>query len=105
MFHILSLDARSFILKRFEMISSRSNKETLKWLKEIKWQEITEEKLTKEAGSYFGVLQTKRTKTVRTKIADYVEKEHNLRQKIKFQIMRAQKDEGPRRLEDLEFLW
>ena len=96
MFHILSLDARSFILKRFEMISSRSNKETLKWLKEIKWQEITEEKLTKEAGSYFGVLKTKRTKTVRTKIADYVEKEHNLRSKIMFQIMRAQKGEGPR---------
>ena len=69
------------------MISSRSNKETLKWLKEIKWQEITEEKLTKEAGSYFGVLKTKRTKTVRAKIADYVEKEHNLRQKTKFQIL------------------
>ena len=96
MFHILSLDARSFILKRFEMIVSRSNEETLKWLKEIKWSEMTEENLTKEAGSFFGVLKTKRTETVRAKISDYVEKHHNLRQKIKFQIMRAQKGEGSR---------
>ena len=57
---------------------------------------MTEENLTKEAGSFFGVLKTKRTETVRAKISDYVEKHHNLRQKIKFQIMRAQKGEGPR---------
>ena len=82
LFHILSLDARSFILKRFEMIVSRSNEETLKWLKEIKWSKMTEENLTKEAGSFFGVLKTKRTETVRAKISDYVEKHHNLRQKI-----------------------
>ena len=57
---------------------------------------MTEENLTKEAGSFFGVLKTKRTETVRAKISDYVEKHHNLRQKIKFQIMRAQKGEGSR---------
>ena len=77
------------------MFVSRSNKETLKWLKEIKWREISEENLTREADSFFGVLKTKRIETVKVKLADFVKKEHNLRQKIRFQIMKAQKGEGP----------
>ena len=35
-----------------------TNKETLKWLDEIKWREITPEKLTGEAASFFGALKT-----------------------------------------------
>ena len=45
------------------MFVSRSNKETLKWLKEIKWREMSEENLTREADSFFGVLKTKRIET------------------------------------------
>ena len=78
------------------MFVSRSNKETLKWLKEIKWREMSEENLTREADSFFGVLKTKRIETAKVKIADFVKKEDNMRQKIRFQIMKSQKCEGPR---------
>ena len=57
---------------------------------------MSEENLTREADSFFGFLKTKRIETVKVKLADFVKKEHNLRQKIRFQIMKAQKGEGPR---------
>ena len=78
------------------MIILRSNKETLHWLKEISWRGMTQEKLTEEADSYFGVVKTIRPETVRAKILDFMKKEDNLRQSLKFQIMRAHNGEGPR---------
>ena len=78
------------------MIILRSNKETLHWLKEISWRGMTQEKLTGEADSYFGVVKTIRPETVRAKILDFMKKEDNLRQSLKFQIMRARNGEGPR---------
>ena len=44
------------------MIISRSNKETVQWLKEISWRGMTQEKLQGEANSFFGVLKTNRPK-------------------------------------------
>ena len=89
LFYILYLDARFLEMSSIEMIISRSNKETLQWLKEISWRGMTQEKLTGEADSYFGVVKTNRPETVRAKISDFVNKEHNMRQSLKFQIMRA----------------
>ena len=56
------------------MIILRSNKETLHWLTEISWRGMTQEKLTGEADSYFGVVKTIRPETVRAKISDFMKK-------------------------------
>ena len=79
LFYILYLDARFLKMSSIEMSISRSNKETLQWLKEISWRGMTQEKLTGEADSYFGVVKTNRPETVRAKISDFVNKEHNMR--------------------------
>ena len=57
------------------MIISRSNQETLKWLRQINWQKMNGETLTDEALCFFGELQTKRPNTVKSKIAEFVKKE------------------------------
>ena len=54
---------------------------------------MTEEHLTREADSFFGVLKTKTKRKVKEKIADFVKKEDRLRESLKFQIMRAQNGE------------
>ena len=74
----------------------RSNKETLAWAKGIKWRDMTQENLTKEADSFFGVVKTTRLRTVQAKIAEFVTREHRMRQTLSFQIMRAHNGEGPR---------
>ena len=79
-FTFIYLDARFLKMSSIEMSISRSNKETLQWLKEISWRGMTQEKLTGEADSYFGVVKTNRPETVRAKISDFVNKEHNMRQ-------------------------
>ena len=71
-----------------KMIISRSNQETLKWLRQINLQKMNGETLTDEALCFFGELQTKRPNTVKSKIAEFVKKEDQFRKCVLFKIMR-----------------
>ena len=78
------------------MIITRSNQETLKWLRQIDWQK----KLT-----------VRLFQTVKSKIAEFVKKEDQFRKCVLFKIMRERGGEGPRgrsppsnfKLEDITF--
>lgn len=45
---------------------------------------------------FFGVVKTTRLQTVQSKIAEFVKREHSMRQTLSFQIMRTHNGEGPR---------
>ena len=93
------------------MIITRSNQETLKWLTQIDWQKMSGKTLTDEAMCFFGELQTKRPNTVKSKLAEFLKKEDQLRKCVLFKIMRERGGEGPRgrsppsnfKLEDITF--
>ena len=78
------------------MIITRSNQETLKWLTQIDWQKMSGKTLTDEAMCFFGELQTKRPNTVKSKLAEFLKKEDQLRKCVLFKIMRERGGEGPR---------
>ena len=78
------------------MIITRSNQETLKWLRQIDWQKMSGKTLTDEAMCFFGELQTKRPNTVKSKLAEFLKKEDQLRKCVLFKIMRERGGEGPR---------
>ena len=75
---------------------SRTNRETLEWLKQIEWKKMSHETLADEATRFFGALKTKRTKTIQTKMADFVQKEDQLRKCIFFKICKESGGEGVR---------
>ena len=77
------------------MIITRSNQETLKWLRQIDWQKMSGKTLTDEAMCFFGELQTKRPNTVKSKLAEFLKKEDQLRKCVLFKIMRERGGEGP----------
>ena len=76
------------IYPRDKMIITRSNQETLKWLTQIDWQKMSGKTLTDEAMCFFGELQTKRPNTVKSKLAEFLKKEDQLRKCVLFKIMR-----------------
>ena len=78
------------------MIITRSNQETLKWLRQIDWQKMSGKTLTDEAMCFFGELQTKRPNTVKSKLIEFLKKEDQLRKCVLFKIMRERGGEGPR---------
>ena len=84
--YIFNHDARFifFNISAIEMTLFRSNKETLAWAKGIKWRDMTQENLTKEAYSFFGVVKTTGLQTVQSKIAEFVKREHSMRQTLSF---------------------
>ena len=84
------------IYPRDKMIITRSNQETLKWLRQIDWQKMSGKTLTEEAMCFFGELQTKRPNTVKSKLAEFLKKEDQLRKCVLFKIMRERGGEGPR---------
>ena len=84
------------IYLRDKMIITRSNQETLKWLRQIDWQKMSGKTLTDEAMCFFGELQTKRPNTVKSKLAEFLKKEDQLRKCVLFKIMRERGGEGPR---------
>ena len=84
------------IYPRDKMIITRSNQETLKWLRQIDWQKMSGKTLTDEAMCFFGELQTKRPNTVKSKLAEFLKKEDQLRKCVLFKIMRERGGEGPR---------
>ena len=75
---------------------SRTNRETLEWLKQIEWKKMSHETLADEVTRFFGALKTKRTKTIQTKMADFVQKEDQLRKCIFFKICKESGGEGVR---------
>ena len=76
---------------------SRTNRETLEWLKQIEWKKMSHETLADEATCFFGALKTKRTKTIQTKMADFVQKEDQLRKCIFFQNLQRKWWRGSQR--------
>ena len=58
---------------------------------------MSHETLADEATRFFGALKTKRTKTIQTKMADFVQKEDQLRTCIFFKICKEKGGEGVRR--------
>ena len=58
-----------------KMIIQRNNKETLQFLKQIEWKKMSHTTLADEVTCFFGALKTKRSNTVKSKIADYVKKD------------------------------
>ena len=57
---------------------------------------MSHETLADEATRFFGALKTKRTKTIQTKMADFVQKEDQLRKCIFFKICKESGGEGVR---------
>ena len=57
---------------------------------------MSHETLADEATRFFGALKTKRTKTIQTKMADFVQKEDQLRKCIFFKICKESVGEGVR---------
>ena len=58
-----------------KMIIQRNNKETLQFLKQIEWKKMSHTTLADEVTCFFGAVKTKRSNTVKSKIADYVKKD------------------------------
>ena len=58
-----------------KMIIQRNNKETLQFLKQIEWKKMSHTTLANEVTCFFGAVKTKRSNTVKSKIADYVKEE------------------------------
>ena len=65
-----------------KMIIQRNNKETLQFLKQIEWKKMNHKTLADEVTCFFGAVKTKRSNTVKSKIANYVKKEDQLRKSI-----------------------
>ena len=65
-----------------KMIIQRNNKETLQFLKQIEWKKMSHTTLADEVTCVFGAVNTKRSNTVKSKIANYVKKEDQLRKSI-----------------------
>ena len=58
LFYILRLIKRFYIHHQHR--NGYFNKETLLWLKRIKWKDMSQENLIEEADSFFGAIKTKR---------------------------------------------
>ena len=58
-----------------KMIIQRNNKETLQFLKQIEWKKMSHKTLADEVTCFFGAVKTKRSNTVKSKIAEYVKKD------------------------------
>ena len=71
-----------------KMIIQRNNKETLQFLKQIEWKKMSHTTLADEVTCFFGAVKTKRSNTVKSKIADYVKKDQ-LRKLIFFQNLQG----------------
>ena len=65
-----------------KMIIQRNNKETLQFLKQIECEKMILTTLVDEVTCFFGAVKTKRSNTVKSKIANYVKKEDQLRKSI-----------------------
>ena len=66
---------------------SKTNKDTLTWLKMNK--SLSMEDLKEEGNFFFGGMKSMRAKTVKTKLDEFVQSESSMRKTLGFQIMRA----------------
>ena len=71
-----------------KMLIQRNNKETLQFLKQIEWKKMSHTTLADEVTCFFGAVKTKRSNTVKSKIAYYVKKDQ-LRKLIFFQNLQG----------------
>ena len=72
-----------------KMIIQRNNKETLQFLKQIEWKKMSHTTLADEVVCFFGAVKTKRSNTVKSKIANYVKKEDQLLESRFFQNLQG----------------
>ena len=94
MFLKVFLFQNSFTLQNEDIKDQQGN---TRMVKTDRVEKMSHETLADEATRFFGALKTKRTKTIQTKMADFVQKEDQLRKCIFFQNLQRKWWRGSQR--------